>query len=191
MKTTFQAITLVTGPEVEPVTLDEVKTHLRVDGTDHDAQLLLLIKAIRGILERQLGRVFITQTLDVKYNSFAETMVVPRPNLQSVTSIKYLDLDNVEQTLASSVYRVILNGNSPGFIMPDYGQTWPSTYPVYQPITVRIVSGFGTTADDVPAAIRQALKIEIERDFYPDQKLDEAHKMALDRLLTPWRVHRF
>ena len=50
------ALVLVTGPETEPVSKEEAKAHLRVDGTDDDAYITALIVTARRHVEAILRR---------------------------------------------------------------------------------------------------------------------------------------
>lgn len=155
MSVRFKSSALVTAPAAEPVSLTEAKAHCRIDGTADDALLTALIKAAREHVEIITGSALVTQTLDIKYDSFGPQIDLPHPPLQSVTSIKYLDDSGVEQTLASSVYRVNAD-RYPASITLDYNQAWPNLYPVSSPVTVRLVAGYGA-ASAVPQPIKQAL----------------------------------
>lgn len=55
-------LTLVNGPAAEPLTLDEAKAHLRLDGDEEDALLASLIATSRSHVEAALGLALITQT---------------------------------------------------------------------------------------------------------------------------------
>lgn len=52
----------IVAPAVEPLTLAEVKSHLRVDITDDDALITSLITAARQWVERGINRALITRT---------------------------------------------------------------------------------------------------------------------------------
>jgi uncharacterized phiE125 gp8 family phage protein len=75
-----------------------------------------------------------------------------RPPLQSVTSIKYIDEDGVQQTLDSSLYTVDKD-SEPGWVFPAPGQSWPSTKAIQNAVRVRYVAGYGA-ASDVPSALK-------------------------------------
>ena len=84
----YQAFKILTAPAAEPVTADEVKDQLRLDGTDQDTMIDLLIAAARAGVEKYLGRALITQTLQLFYDSFPAEIELPYPPYQSVSHIK-------------------------------------------------------------------------------------------------------
>lgn len=161
-------LTLITEPTVEPVTLAEAKTHLRITGTDHDTLITALIVAARQYLEDvKTGRAFITQTWDLTMDSFPACILVPFPPLQSVTSLKYYDTDGTEQTWDASNYRVDI-ASEPGRITPAYGVVWPSVRRQTGTITVRFVAGYGLAAA-VPENVKHLVKLLIGTWFeYPE-----------------------
>lgn len=81
---------------------------------------------------------------------------LPRPALQSVTSIKYLDASGSLVTLDPSAY--VVNAGVPGRVSPAYGKIWPTTLPMPGAVTVRFVAGYGD-ASAVPAAVKAAVKM--------------------------------
>lgn len=149
---------LVSGPAGEPVTSAEVKASARIDGTEFDAEIALLIPAVRQDAEHRLGRRLITQTVELVLDAFPAAEIDLRfPDVQSITSVKYLDAAGVEQTLAGTDYSLVDQGAevSPTWLLPANDTSWPSTLDAANAVRVRFVVGFGDTADDVPAAIRQ------------------------------------
>jgi hypothetical protein len=71
-------IKLNTAPAVEPVTLAEAKLHLRVDFTDDDTLITMLIGAARVAAENICRRAFVTQKWDLYLDAF------PRQNFYGV-----------------------------------------------------------------------------------------------------------
>src|SRR5512139_2288241 len=103
-----QRLKLITAPTVEPVTTAETKSHLRVDTTADDTLIGTLITAARQDSEEYLNRALVTQTWDLYMDGFPTTtkIKVPLPPLQSITSIKYYDEDDVEATMTATDYIV-------------------------------------------------------------------------------------
>jgi uncharacterized phiE125 gp8 family phage protein len=151
---------ITTEPTIEPITLTEAKLHLRVDGTDDDALITSLIKAARQLCEEYQNRAYITQTITWKLDGFPCEFTVPRPKLQSVTSIKYIDANGTQQTLVSSIYDVDIY-SEPARIVLAYGQVWPLLRGDINSVEVIFKAGYGDTADKVPDRIKAAIKLLI------------------------------
>mgnify|MGYP005816237927 CR=1 FL=1 len=154
----ISGLVLTTGPTTEPVTLEEAKQHLRLEVSDDDDYVTGLIVAARLLVERMQKRALYTQTYTLKLDDFpGDEFRVPRPPLQSVSSITYLDTSGVSQTLATSIYGVDTS-SEPGRIYLKYGQTWPNVY--YDPfaVTITYLAGYSTVAA-IPATTKQAIKM--------------------------------
>jgi uncharacterized phiE125 gp8 family phage protein len=152
---------LITPPAVEPVSLDEAKLHLRVDGQEEDDLITGYLTAAREVCEDESRRAFITQTREAVLDCWpaAPWIALPRSPLQSVVSIKYTDSQGVEHTWPSSEY-IVDTASSPGRVRLAYGKWWP--WATLQPgtaIRVRYVAGYGDDAADVPQKYRQAIKL--------------------------------
>ena len=154
------ALTLVTAPAREPVTLQQAKDHLRVDGTDNDSTVDALITVAREHVEKFTNRVLITQTWDLVLDAFPKQICLPMPPAQSVTTIKYIDTAGVQQTLAITEYKVDVASN-PARIVEAYGKTWPLTRDEINAVEVRFITGYGANAEDVPGPIISAMLLVI------------------------------
>jgi uncharacterized phiE125 gp8 family phage protein len=96
---------LVTPPEVEPITLEEAKSHLRIDTDAEDVYVSALITAARERVELFLRRALATQTFEYTLDGFPSGVIdIPRPPLQSAGDIKYLDTGGNERTLPPELY---------------------------------------------------------------------------------------
>lgn len=159
------SVSLVTGPTVEPLTRDEAKEHLREDAADQNSYIDRLISAARRRVERDAWRVLITQTWDVFFDRFPASsvlpIVVPKPPLQSVTSVKYHDSDGTTTTALDSSTYIVDSASEPGRIALHDGEVWPSD--LLRPangVEIRIVAGYGDPTD-VPEHLLQAMLLLI------------------------------
>lgn len=153
----------IAEPVEEPLTIDEAKLHLRVDGTDEDAHIMNLITAAREEAERVTHRSFITQSWRRYLDCWPATSMIPlqRAPLQSVTSVKYTDEDGAQTTLATSSYLVSANGNERGEIRFKRSFSYPSvTLQEVDAIEVEFVAGYGDPSD-VPQLFKQAMLLMI------------------------------
>lgn len=148
---------VTTQPATEPVTLAEAKAHLRIDTTADDTLIESLITAARQWCEDYERRAYVTQTITVKLDRFTNKIVLPKPKLQSVTSVKYIDTAGVEQTLSTDIYNVDTY-REPGRITLAYNQSWPTTRDDYNAVEIVYVAGYGDAAD-VPDRVKCAIKL--------------------------------
>jgi uncharacterized phiE125 gp8 family phage protein len=178
------------GPTSEPITTAEAKSHLRVDSTDHDTRIDALIRAAREYVEQVTRRALMTQTWKLYLDDFplSERIDLPRPPIQSVTLIEYVDTDGATQTLDASQYRVD-SKTEPGRITEAEGVTWPATDQVTNAVTITYDAGYGGTAADVPQAIQEAIQLQVELLFdRPDSGYAKTLRESRDALLAPYRV---
>ena len=143
----------IVAPTVEPVTIDELKAHLRVTSDVEDADLARLITAAREHAEGQMGRALAEQTRETSADAFPKSGVLRLgfAPVVSISSVKYLDEAGVEQTLDPTSY-IVDTRSEPGAVMPTLGKSWPATAAL--PSSVRVQYVCGTTA---PQILKQAI----------------------------------
>lgn len=185
---------IITEPGVEPVTLADAKQYLRVSGTDEDALILRLIATARRRAEKLTWRALCTQTIDYVLDEFhCRVIELPAPPLQSVTHVKYFDLNGTEQTMDSSLYQVDTI-SEPGRIAPAYLQVWPSTRDQMNAVTVRMVCGYGGTAQ-VPPDIANAVLLMVGHYYEHREEVSDFEKFPVPNsaecLLETYRSLRF
>lgn len=151
------ALTLKTPPSTEPVSLKEAKNHCRVDDdiTNDDSLIRSMIVAARQAAETFTRRQLISATYELRFDGFPFQINPPRPPLISVTSIKYQDTDDQEQTVDAGDYQVDIH-STVGRIRPKQDKSWPATYTEMNAVTIEYVAGYGAR-DDVPEQIIAAI----------------------------------
>lgn len=184
-------VTVVTSPVEEPVTLAEMMEHLRVDQGEEDTLIDSLIMAAREHAELISRRAFITQVLALHLDAWPDgaALSLPRPPLQSVTSVVYVDADGDTQTLAASSYQVQAERER---IVLASGASWP-TIQADSIITVTYVAGYGDKPENVPARYGQAIRLLVaqwfeHREAASDLKLIEM-PTAVETLLMTDRAY--
>lgn len=158
-------VSLLTGPASEPVSLADMKTHLRIDGEDQDAEITALIRAARFEVETFTGLRLISQTVQMTADAFGPgPMQLPVWPIISVDEVAYTDSAGEEQTLDAALWTLV-RSRRPHLLAPAYGCTWPSTRSDYDAVRITITCGYGADAADVPDDIVRALMmIASERD---------------------------
>jgi uncharacterized phiE125 gp8 family phage protein len=192
------ALTLVTGPAAEPVSVSEAKSHLRVDIADDDTLIGTLITAARVHVEQHVKRALVSQTWDLVLNRFppGPEIRLPLPPLASVTSISYTDEDGGAGVVSSSDY-VVDTDREPGRVVLKNGKAWPAVIlREAAGVRVRFVAGYGAAAA-VPVPIKQAILLlvgtlyENREDTLVAQGVTVMRiPFGVEALLMPYRVIR-
>jgi uncharacterized phiE125 gp8 family phage protein len=152
--------TTTSGPAIEPITLEEIKTRLRISGCDFDNELSDLAVAARQQVESDTYRKLITQTVVMYQEDFTSLLgpvEIRLAPIQSVTHVKYYDRDDALQTFSASDYYTNLTGTPPEIRLKEAKQ-WPNTS-LYRPnkVEITMVAGYGATAASVPRAAKLAI----------------------------------
>lgn len=193
---------LITDVSYEPVTDQQALDHLREDSSNLN-KIKPYLAAARSSVEQELISLKTTQaTYELQLDSFTEALdcygfiVLPACPLVSITSVKYDDVNNVEQTLASSNYQADTS-SLPGRIRYTASASLPVTYDKPNCVRIRYVAGHGATgATDggqsaVPAAIKSAVLIRLGQ-LYEHRQEEEggiiAKSETFARLIAPYRI---
>lgn len=177
-----QANVRTTPPAVEPVSLSDVKAHLRIDHAADDALLTTMIGEAREEIEQASGMAMISQgwrlTVDrwpvgrdewwdgVREGSIRELygpdsatrLKLPVYPLISVTGVTVYDTaGNATSVNVASTFDVDTQSR-PGRLALKFSQTWPVALRPTNAIQVEYTAGFGTVAGAVPGPLKRAIK---------------------------------
>jgi len=194
--------TLKTAPPEEPVSLSEIKDHLRIEHSDHDTMLKSLIQASREYVEQVTSRAIVEQTRVAYFQDWPiQFFELTGSPLQSVTEVRYTNTDDTTKTFSSDNYAVV-TATEPGRVVLAYSQTWPSDVLLHKsyPIEIECVAGY--KADEtqsptdyrvnVPEAIQNAICLDVELRYdRPPESYQERIKSVIESLLAPYRVWSF
>ena len=149
---------LIVPPSIEPVTLAEVKAHARIeiDVTEDDNLLNGLISTARQFVENYIHGGLISQTwimsLDQKDRfSRCDYITLPLKPVLSIEEVNSFDRANGEGRAFMDYY---LDGNR---LCLEDGAYWPYNTRQLGAVTIKFTVGYGESAADVPAPIRQAI----------------------------------
>lgn len=187
---------VITPVSTEVVSLAEAQAHLRVPLTGsppshpEDAQIEAMISAAREQAEKFTGRAIGAQTIEYALDGFPGSFRLPVDPVTSITSVKYVDTDGVEQTIEASNY-ALDDYQRPAWLLPAYDYQWPTPRAVANSVKVRFVAGW--TPSSVPVAIKQAVLLIVGHLFQNREQLivgTIATEMpwGAERLLTPYRI---
>lgn len=159
--------TLVTPPAPNmPLTMEEVKQYLRVEGLEDEEYLSWRMHAVREYVEEIGNRQLLTATWALRLDCFphcSSVIEITKCPVQSVSSITYVDPAGVTQTWAANQYQVD-RYSEPARIFPAYGVSWPDVYEQFNAVTVTFVAGYGA-ATAVPQSIKDLMLLLIAHRF--------------------------
>lgn len=172
------------------LTRDIVKEFLRVAHDDDDALIDTLIAASVGKLDGpwgELGRALVTQTWRQTFESFDDPLRLPLAPVQSISSVKYYDTDDVEQTILTSVYALFSDSRG-NYVDLAADQSWPTSVGSrIAPVSVTFVAGYGA-ATAVPPELVTAAKLYVAILY--DEMPEATAKLvmtAYNDLIAPYR----
>lgn len=178
---------VIVEPTDEPLSIHEVKSHLRITHNDDEPELQRLINAARVYCEGLLNISLITQTRVTFYDRFgvhhhdrwwdgarigsinqlqsvSQFLELRGGPVNSVTSFETLDEDDVATAWPSSNYYLSASATSnvpPAKVVKKKGASWPVIDREIDAIKITHVDGFGGDYNAVPMDIRQGLLILI------------------------------
>jgi uncharacterized phiE125 gp8 family phage protein len=163
------ALVRLVAPTTTPLSLTEVKAHLRVDGTDQDSVIQMYLDAATQYADGEwgyLGRALVTQTWRLTIDTFpCAEIKIPLPPLQSITSVGYFDSAGDFQTLVEDTDYFVDDQSEPAWITPM--TTWPTTLDAINSVRIEFVAGYAGTSsppsltENIPAAIKQGMLLLI------------------------------
>lgn len=186
-------IKLITDVTTEPLTLDEVEAHLRIEADTQDTYLTPLITLAREYAENYTRRSLATKTLELILDVFPKVdyIELPKSPVQSVTSIKYKDYEGSETTWDSGNY-IVSNDYLPAKIVLGYNKTYPiyTEYPT-DSIRIRYVAGHNDS-NPIPKSIKQAMLMLIGH-LYENRELTSVADLneipfSINALLYPFKI---
>jgi len=173
---------VITAPIVEPFTLAQARTFLRLDlpgfpgDTSQDPLIASWIRAGRQWIERSIDRSIGEQTLMVTLDSFTPARCVaesralvelPLGPVRSIVSIEYIapgeTAPDVFLSVPPSAYH--LTAAAPQRVVLRSGAAWPSARGEFEAVRIKYVAGYAVgddvsgekVGDDLLAAMRLLL----------------------------------
>jgi len=193
------------------ITSAEVKSWLRIDGSDDDTVISTLLKASHNWAKRYTGRSLTTQTLKMSIDSVYDTdiplqegnyigidqditrrsILLPQSPVASISSVKYYVDADTESTFASSKYYLDNQGIPARFVLRN-GESYPTGLRVANALEITYVAGYGASSD-VPDDIKHACLIYTAWLF--EHRGDGTERMSAPyqatQLLQPYIIRQF
>lgn len=188
---------VIIAPTDPPVSLTDMKSHLRVEIDDDDSIITALTTAATQYVEKIAGLAPVDQTLELRLDTYPpQRFIQLRGPLLHLLSYKYTDADGdlQDQDADSYIVESSLKNIAPR-IVPAYNATWPYAMPVSDSLRVQWRAGFvdrtGSPTEDmtkIPGPLLSAVKLHVEAHYERDERTFKMLMDAVDALLSPYRV---
>lgn len=157
----YRSINRIEGPVVEPVSVSELKAHLRIDQefTQDDFYLQGLITAARIHVENASDRTLIRSKWQMKFDVFpAWEIVLPKPPIMSdPVVVTYVPSQSGNFTpVAFTDFRTDYD-STPAAIRPQWNGFWPTVRGAENDVTITYWAGFGLSGEQVPPPARHCI----------------------------------
>lgn len=179
---------LKTPPAAEPVSLEMAKDHLKLDTSNDNTLVQMLIQVAREHAEHLMGRPILPRTYVLHLDTFPadrESIDLSSSDVVAVTSISYRSNTGALLDLPDTDY--ILLGKE--------RLAAPNGWPLGSAVAIEFSAGMFSDADSVPASIKQWMlarigTLYINRESLSDGRLKELPRTFTDGLLDQWRIAR-
>jgi len=175
----MKSLTLLTAPTIEPITLDDLKAHLRITHSAEDTALQNFISAARQACEAFTGLALQTQSWRLQLDRVPAVLKLPKSPVQAITA---MTCDGT--VLPAESYQLDAAGTRLSFLDA------PQPVSRFGGIVIDYISGFGTDGEDVPALLRQGIRQLAARLFEQrgDSAMDALLPSGAAALFQPYRV---
>ncbi len=148
----------LSNPEKEPITYSQAKAQLRVDLDTEKELIESYIIAAREYCENYQNRVYYTSNFKLITDTVEFPLEIPRPPIQSITSIQFQDKDGDLNTWNSENYIADTTGEF-GVIRLAENYEYPDiTFAESNILQVTFVAGFDNI-ENVPQRVKNACKL--------------------------------
>jgi uncharacterized phiE125 gp8 family phage protein len=168
-----------------PVTLEEVKDHLKVSGTDEDSIITAYIKAATRVCEEYTGLSFTVQTRSIGLHCFPWNKGIPIPYgpVTGISSFTYVDADDADQVLEIETGYTV---DESGIYTLNAVDSWPEGG---GSLLIEYEAGFTETPDNLKVAVMQ-----VTADLYEGRQgeggiISTATKVLLDTSKVYWNAY--
>lgn len=201
------SLKLIEAPTADPFDIGEFRAQVLSDsGPFQESRAIGMLK---GQAEEIEGSECYIQLITAQYElrmeqfPFCRHIEIPRPPLQSVDSITYIDTDGVEQTFGTfegspeeAVEYGVELSDAPEFgrIYLRSGYSWPSALCQPSAVRIRFTCGFGDSCEDIPENIKNWIYVKAA-SLYNNREGEQIGNVVnefkyVDRLLDRWRARK-
>ncbi len=168
---------ILISPPIEPVSLSDAKSWLKIDGSDDDLLIAGLISSARLTIEAITGLLLIAQTwrFRIKLDARERKIKLPHRPIISLSAAQLRDRANKSRSI--SLDGLAVDRASTGILMIADDRIFSATD--VSVLELDAVMGFGLTPASVPEPLLTAIRILIS--FWHERRGDDP-----DGTVEPW-----
>jgi uncharacterized phiE125 gp8 family phage protein len=151
------SLVMTVPPAVEPVTVADAKSHMRIDGSDEDVLIASLLLTSRLHIEVALSLALITQswTLTLDRWPSGREVELPLAPLRSIDEVRVKNAEGISNVATPEGYLVDLASRPARLVWNNSVPPAPKVRA--NGIEIDMTVGFGATGDSVPAPLKHAI----------------------------------
>lgn len=184
---------LLTPPAIEPLSLAEAKSFLRIEHDDDDDLVSALIAGSRIHIEAQTRRALITQTWRLVRDCWPAGGVLPvlPVPLRALVAVRVYDTEDEARSIPVEQF-TINRVSAPAMLLPAFGIA-PVPGRAIAGIEIDFEAGYGDIEADVPEPLRHAVRLLLAH-WYENRALIAASgevaavPASVSSLLAPYRA---
>lgn len=181
---------LITAPATEPVSLDELKTHLRYESEAEDSLLERLIATARAHTEAATRRVMISQVWRAYLDRWPakRKVLLPISPVAEIAEVRVFNDAGEPSVISPSSYSLDA-ARTPSNLILQAAILAPTAYA--NGIEIDMVCGYGNAAD-VPTPLREAV-LRLAAQWF-EQRVETGRltlslpSSTIEALVSPYRV---
>lgn len=177
------------------VSAADAKAHSRIDYSDDDDLLTAYLLAACGTIEAWTARVIQSRTATLRLPRFPtdgdQAIELPGGYVSAVASVAYTDTAGDAATLSSALWSIETSTRGPSALRLVYDATWPEVQERGLPVVITYTAGWA--ADDIPAALKHAVKM-MAAEMHERREVAVIGAsvgmapVAVQSLISPWRL---
>ncbi len=196
-------VKILSAPDQQPLSLEDIRGHLRIDTNDDDVTLMRLLQAATERVQDLTGLYFLNHTIEESFTCFKSEICLGRGPVQAITSVKYFDQTNSDNTIDPGYY---FTENDVLYMLPNFSA--PAVRSQGRPLRVVYTAGHiplnvsgdtlfddGTDFSDstgfvgtqyYPEQLKQALRLMV--GFYNETREEGLEQRYGGESYTPFSV---
>lgn len=168
-----RSLALTVPPTLEPLLVEDLRRHLRLDTAEEDFLLETWLVAARRHVEAYTGAALMPQTWELRLDDFPpeDEIELPRHPTQASASIQYVDHVGTLQTFAGANYELAGPADPSGAaarVVLGHGKAWPTARGHAGDVRITFSAGYAERKE-VPPEILSAILL-VAADLYANRE---------------------